>query len=83
MQQLKMTLLGPFFFLGGAPCFDVPPLPTLPANHAYMKKKLNKGSVTLSLMLVEEGTLIEVTQVNNVFALNACFKLTIFCNYKW
>ncbi len=32
----------------------------------------------LSLMSVEEGTLIKVTQVNNVFALNACFKLTIF-----
>ncbi len=39
----------------------------------------------LSLMSVEKGTLIHVegTQVNNVFALNACFKLAIFCNYKW
>ncbi len=36
----------------------------------------------LSLMLVEECTLVEVTQVNNVFALNACFKTDHFGTVK-
>ncbi len=60
----------------GAPGFQVPSFASLPANHTYIVK--------LSLMLLEEATLIGITQVNDVFILNAHFKLTVFfINYKW